>query len=138
MTRHTFQTDPLLFDALGAICSSIDYPKGTIVFEQGRPAKGVYIVLRGTVMLWLKVASGRQVPFRTAGPGCIMGLPASISGRPYSLGAKVVRDARIGFVPRKQLLELLRKDSQHCYRVVEILSDEVSMLRRESARVQPR
>ncbi len=138
MTRHTFQTDALLFDALEAICSSIDYPKGTVVFEQGRPPKGVYIVLSGTVMLWLKVASGRQVPFRTAGSGCIMGLPASISGRPYSLSAKVIRDARIGFVPRKQLLELLRKDSQHCYRVVEILSDEVSVLRRESARLQPR
>jgi len=138
MTRHTFQTDALLFDALEAICSSIDYPKGTVVFEQGRQSKGVYIVLSGTVLLWLKVASGRQVPFRTAGSGCVMGLPASISGRPYSLSAKVIKDARIGFVPRKQLLELLRTDSQHCYRVVEILSDEVSVLRRESARLQPR
>lgn len=136
--RRSFQTDTQLFTALEEICTSAEYPKGTVVFEQGREAKGVHLVFSGAVLLTLRDVSGRQVPFRSVGPGCVMGLPASISGRPYSLSAKVMKDAVLGFVPRIRLLELLRNDTHHCYRVVEILSDEVALLRRETARLQPR
>ncbi len=116
----------------------IEYPKGTVVFQQGREPKGVYVVFSGAILLTLRDAAGRQVPFRSVGQGCVMGLPASISGRAYSLSAKVVKDALLGFVPRAELLDLLRNQPRHCYRVVEVLSDEVALLRRESARLQPR
>jgi len=66
---------------------------------------------------------------RTAGPGSILGLPSTMSGKPYSLTAEVADEARIVFVGRSLVLKSLQHNPELCFEVLGLLSREVQQLR---------
>lgn len=108
--------------------SVISRPKGAILFRRGDPVSGLFIIRRGQVMLRLECDS-RVYPARILGPGSVIGLPATMSGAPYSLTAEVTNDAELSFVPRSAVIELLRSDPQLGFEVMAILGDEISEIR---------
>jgi hypothetical protein len=61
-------------------------PAHTVLFERGDSAHGVYLVISGKVELSLGTTFSRLLN-RILGPGEIAGLPAAVSGEPYSLTA---------------------------------------------------
>lgn len=69
-------------------------------------------------------------PARSLGAGTIIGLPATFSGEPYSLSAKVERDCRLDFIPRARLLELLRLNPKLGFQIVRMLSEEIFQMRK--------
>jgi CRP-like cAMP-binding protein len=68
-------------------------------------------------------------PSRIVGAGSVIGLPATFSGEPYSLTAEAARDCQLEFIPRRKLLELLRRKPDVGYQIVRILSEEISEMR---------
>ena len=117
-----------LREQLLRIATKVQKPKGTILFRRGDPVSGLYLILSGKVSLGLE-ADGSVMPTRMLSPGCIAGLPATVSGNPYSLTAEVTKDAELAFVPSEALLDLLRRDSSLCFQVMEMLSSEISQIR---------
>jgi CRP-like cAMP-binding protein len=103
-------------------------PKGTILFRRGEDVSGVFLIRSGRVSLALDCETPLY-PARILGPGAIAGLPATVSGNPYSLTAKVVEDAELAFVPRDAVLECLRNNPTLCFQVMDILSGEISDIR---------
>jgi hypothetical protein len=57
------------------------------------------------------------------------GLPATMSGKPYSLDAKVLEEARIASVGRHLVLKSLEHNPELCFEVLGLLSREVQQLR---------
>ena len=102
--------------------------KGTILFRRGEDVSGVFLIRSGRVSLALDCETSVYPP-RTLGPGAIAGLPATVSGNPYSLTAKVVEDAELAFVPRDAVLQCLRNNPTLCLQVMDILSGEISDIR---------
>jgi CRP-like cAMP-binding protein len=119
---------PLLQSELNRVASVSREKKGTILFRRGEAGKGVFLVLKGKVDLQLdgKVSVYQT---RTLGRGSILGLPATLSGGTYSLGAKVSEDAELGFVSREAFLELLARDSNLCFEAMHILGNEIAAIR---------
>ncbi len=119
---------PLLQSELNRVASVSREKKGTILFRRGEAGKGVFLVLRGKVDLQLdgKVS---VYPTRTLGRGSILGLPATLSGGAYSLGATLSEDAELGFVSREAFLELLATDSNLCFEAMHILGNEIAAIR---------
>jgi len=62
---------------------------------------------------------------RVAGPGEVLGLSATMSGKPYELTAEVMDSAQIAFIKRKDLLKFLREHREACLQVVHLLSQDL-------------
>lgn len=119
-----------------ALCAMGEIQKvgdGTVLFRQGEEVRGIYVVTSGSVRLSLTDASTGSVSDRFAESGSVLGLPATMAGNPYSLTAEVRSEAKVVFVPRDRVLELLREQPVWCFEVVEILAQEVAHMRRHTA-----
>ena len=99
--------------------------KGTLLFAEGRPARGVYLLCDGRAKLSICSESGKRLMLRVAGPGEVLGLGASLSGEAYELTAELLDAAQVVFVKRKDLLKFLRDNPAICMEVVRRLSDDL-------------
>lgn len=110
------------------ISSPVSKAKGTFLFRRGETPCGLFLIHRGKVKLELDSA-GRIFPPRILGPGSVAGLPATVSGAPYSLTAKVAEDSELGYIPRQKLIKLLGGNPQLCLSAMKIMSREISRMR---------
>jgi CRP-like cAMP-binding protein len=86
---------------------TISVPSGSMLFEAGQPTHGVYIVLQGTFALWSGEDPVRIT--RIADRGCLLGLPATIRQKPYSLSAEAVISSQVCRLSPKEFKALLAK-----------------------------
>lgn len=99
-------------------------PKGAILFNHGDNVSGVFLIRSGKVKLCLDCEK-EVYPSRFLGPGAIAGLPATVSGSPYSLTATVVEDSELAFVTRNSVLSCLKDNVVLCFQVMGMLSGEI-------------
>ena len=130
-TKPTFGQEhsapPKLRLALEAMSRSVEKSKNSILFRRGDKAVGVFLVRKGKVRLSL---DGTSVASRTLGPGSVLGLPATLNQRPYSLTATIAEDCQLDFVDQEAVLRLLREDTFVCFQALQILGSEISDMRR--------
>lgn len=131
--KAPFAASSQLCSVLCAVGSAEMVSAGTLLFRQGEEVKGIYVVNSGRVRLSLTDASTGSVSDRFAESGSILGLPATMAGNAYSLTAEVRSAAEVVFVPREQVLAVLRGQPALCFEVVEILAQEVAHMRRDAA-----
>jgi CRP-like cAMP-binding protein len=124
---------PALWAALEGISSRMAVAKGKVLFQPGEAGRGVFLLRKGRVRLSLPAAGRKQLPYRIAGPGNILGLPATLSHSPYSLTAENLADCELGFAPAEDVLDLLSKRGDLCFQAVEIMAHEVRKLRKRQA-----
>jgi CRP/FNR family cyclic AMP-dependent transcriptional regulator len=101
------------------------YPVGAILFQEGEPAEGIFLLVRGAVKLSVGSSHGDTLLLRTAGPGEILGLSATLTGQGHEVTAETTTDSQLVFIARKDFLRFLREHSDVCLRVVESLSNDV-------------
>ncbi len=119
-----------LAEALDAIASVYTCRAGGILYRQGHPAVGGLVVRQGKVRLSaLAHDSDPRLPYRTVGPGYVLGLPALFSGQPYSLTAEAVEECVCGFVDRERALELVHTRLDLCFQAADLLAREIRSLR---------
>jgi CRP/FNR family transcriptional regulator len=99
--------------------------KGTLLFAEGRPSRGVYVLCEGRARLSVCSESGKRILLRVAGPGEVLGLGATLSGDAYEVTAELLDTAQVVFVKRKDLLRFLRDNPTTCMEVVRRLSDDL-------------
>ena len=124
---------PALWTALEEISSRMAGAKGKVLFQQGEKGRGVFLLRKGKVRLSLRVAGRKQLRYRIAGPGSILGLPATLAHAPYSLTAENLADCEFGLAPAEDVIDLLSKRSDLCLQAVEIMAHEVRKLRKRQA-----
>lgn len=99
--------------------------KGALLFAEGHPAQGVYILCEGRAKLSICSESGKRLMLRVAGPGEVLGIDATLSGEPYEVTAELLDSAQVIFIKRKELLKFLRDNPEICMEVVRRLSDDL-------------
>lgn len=109
--------------ALQAMSSLATYPKGSILFVEGQDPRGVFILCNGRVKLSAGSAGGRSLIMRIAESGEIIGLPGTISARPYELTAEALEPLQANFIGRESFLGFLREHGAAALRIAQILSD---------------
>jgi len=102
-----------------------DYPSGVVLFQEGEPAEGIFVVCSGAVKLSVGSSHGDSLLLRSAGPGEILGLSATLTGRGHEVTAQTTTTAELAFIRRKDFLRYLREHTDVCLRVVESLSNDV-------------
>jgi CRP-like cAMP-binding protein len=96
----------------------------TVLFRQGESAKELLLVLEGEIAL--TPDASEPTLCRVAGPGSVLGLPATLSDNPYGFTAVAVESCKIAIVSRKRSLEALREDTETAMYMVQMLAQEIS------------
>jgi CRP/FNR family transcriptional regulator, cyclic AMP receptor protein len=110
-------------EALQAMSSLATYPRGSILFVEGQEPRGVFILCNGKVKLSAGSADGKSLIMRIAGAGEIIGLPGTISGKPYELTAETLEPLQANFIGREPFLKFLREHGGAALKVAEVLSE---------------
>ena len=89
----SFKLDSELETKLRGSARCISKQAGALLFNQGDAVTGVYILSKGRARMTLHSPDGRIHLEEIVERGGLLGLPAAISGNPYSLSAEVLSDA---------------------------------------------
>jgi len=108
---------------LDAISSPATYPRGGVLFVEGQEPRGVFILCNGRVKLFATSASGKAVIFRIAESGEIIGLPSTLSAKPYEVTAEALEPTQANYIGREDFLAFLREHGDTALRVAEMLSN---------------
>lgn len=117
-----------VFDAIKQLTT---YPKGAVLFLEGQAPRGVFVICSGQVKLSMSSTEGRTLIIKIAEAGEVVGLPATISGRPYEVTAETQSPAQLNFIRRDDFLSFLRTNPDAGLRVAQELSERYHSACRE-------
>jgi CRP-like cAMP-binding protein len=129
MPGYNFKADDQLQSIILCHSESVHAARGTTLFREGDNVRGMYLIVSGKVDLLLHSA-GLVSLQRSATPGCLLGVPASINKNPYSLTAVVREEAELRFIPVQLLGELMKREPSLTMKLVAMLSEEVRAMRK--------
>lgn len=129
LDSSAFVADQELLDALEKRSTRIVCTEDRILFNQGAPPEGLYILRSGRAMLSMASPAGDRLMATPVSSGALLGLPGVIGNQPYSLTAKVEKGSELSFIARDDFSELMLKDPSLSLRVLRVLAAEVRTAR---------
>src|SRR6266567_4308474 len=121
--EHLFcNLPPLALEKLNDIKSTAIYPKSAMLFIEGQQPRGVFVLCAGNAKLSTSSSEGKTIIIKVSEPGDVLGLNATISGRPYEVTAEMIEPGQANFISRDALLHFLREHGEVALRVAEQLS----------------
>ncbi len=108
--------------ALQKIEHTTGFPAGAIIFMEGHPARGVYVLRQGRVKLLTTNSEGRTMILKIAKPGEALGLHSVITGKPYDLTAEILEPAELAFIPRADFFKCISEHGDACMHFASLLS----------------
>lgn len=104
------------------------HARGRVLFAEGEPARGVYILRTGRAMVSISSSEGRVVMLRTAQAGDVLGLNSVLQNCSYDTTVKTIEPSRTDFISRVELIALMQSSEAVSQAILEILSRELSEL----------
>lgn len=104
---------------------TLEYPKGEIIFQEGEPAFGVYIICKGKVKLAKHSLKGKVQILKLLGPGEILGEKTLFDREVYTAYAETLEETRVHFIERGPFLAFLRDHPDVALRFIEKLAREL-------------
>lgn len=102
--------------------------RGKVLFAEGEPARGVYILRTGSAAVSISSSEGRIVIPRIAQAGDVLGLNSVLRSSSYDATVKTLEPCRTDFIPRGELLGLIESSHAGTRAVLKILSQELTEL----------
>lgn len=99
------------YKALAASFASVDFPKGSAIFEAGDPPDAAYIVAAGEVEIFDR--ADRTKPLLRIGPNHAFGWYSTITGCPTSDTAIAAMDSTVWIIPKETLDGLQRSSAAY-------------------------
>jgi CRP/FNR family transcriptional regulator, cyclic AMP receptor protein len=126
-SEHLFAgLSPEAVRELGGLHGTQHYPAGMVLFQEGEPAEGIFVLCRGGgVKLSVCSSHGEKLTLRQARAGEALGVSAVLSGTAHEVTAETSEPSDLIFIKRKDFLRYLREHKDACLRVVESLSNDV-------------
>jgi CRP-like cAMP-binding protein len=135
MTTYSnhFVADPELLTALTRRSKPTRITGDRVLFRQGDAVVGLYVLASGTATLTMRSAKGEVVLKTHVGAGSILGLPAVISNKPYTLTAEVLEASVVRLVDRDEFADMIRASPDLSFKVLQVLAAEVRSVRESLA-----
>lgn len=113
---------PKQVDSISDAAQTVRYKAGDTVYTQGEPAKTIYVVLEGEVMLRLPGKGGFSVPLDVVTPGAMFGSCMCLDIESYSTTAQCTKDSRLLKIQAAALSDLMDEDLRMGYAMQRRLS----------------
>jgi CRP/FNR family transcriptional regulator, cyclic AMP receptor protein len=98
------------------------YPKGTMLYIEGQPAAGVFMLCQGKVKLSTCSPDGKVIIIGIAEPGDLVGLSAVLDGTEYETTAEVMELCQVDYVSGADMLRFLAENPRACLNAARQLS----------------
>jgi CRP/FNR family transcriptional regulator len=107
-------TDPLrsVLTKLSADRTPRTYRPGQIIFYQGEPCLGIYVIESGVVKLYRSMDSDREVLIRLLGPDDMLGYRAVLTDEPNPATAEAVERSQISVISKSRFLSTLAREPE--------------------------
>ena len=129
-----FVGEPELLKALEPHSHPVDLSQRQILFHEGEPSVGVYILRSGAARLTSHSELGEVLDVLAA-PGSLLGIPAVVGAKAYSLRADALEGAEVAFVSSQDFVNLMQTQPQLSFQVVRVLAEEVRFARETVGRL---
>ena len=104
-------------EKLNELKSTALYPKGAMLFIEGQPPRGAFILCSGKAKLSASSKDGKTIITRICKTGDVVGLSASMVNSPYEVTAEMIEPGQVNFISRESLLALAKESSDLAFRV---------------------
>jgi CRP/FNR family transcriptional regulator len=120
---------PSLLNTISASNGKLNslHGSGRVLFAEGEPARGVYILRTGRATVSISSREGRVVMLRLAQAGDVLGLNSTLRNCSYDTTVKTIAPCRTDFISRLELIELMQSQAG-AQAVANILSRELTEL----------
>lgn len=95
---------------------------GEVIFREGDPCEGFYVVASGSVRVYKLAPDGRERTLHTIRPPHAFAEAALFGSGFYPAFADALEDGRLLFVPRRPFMRLLQEEPDSALRVFESLT----------------
>ncbi|HXQ22040.1 MAG TPA: Crp/Fnr family transcriptional regulator, partial [Candidatus Acidoferrales bacterium] len=116
------------FQACG---STAIYRRRQVIFHEGTPASGLYILCHGAVKLYQSDRFGRDHILDIAVPGDVLGELPLDPTETYSVSAEALADSQLCYLPRERLVPFIQTHPMTGVRLIEAFSKAVSAARKK-------
>ncbi|MFL5349959.1 MAG: Crp/Fnr family transcriptional regulator [Hyalangium sp.] len=102
-----------------------EFPKGTVLFNEGEPGKDMFVLQSGRISISKKVRDVEKV-LAVLGPGEFFGEMAIISNKPRNATATVMEDAKLLVIDPKTFEAMIRGNAEIAVRMIKKLAERLS------------
>lgn len=110
---------------LKALMRPITYGKGELIFQEGAPAFGLYIICKGKVKLAKHAVNGKRRILKLIGPGEILGEESLFGDGVYAAYAKTLEETQARFIGKADFLPLVVRYPAIALKIIEKLAREL-------------
>jgi CRP/FNR family transcriptional regulator len=102
--------------------------RGSVLFAEGDPARGVYILRSGRAAVSISSSEGRVVILHMVQAADVLGLNAVLRNATHEATVKILEPSRVNFISRAELMALLENSNSGAFAVIKLLSRELAQL----------
>ncbi len=103
------------------------YPEGAVLYAEGQPSRGVFLVCHGSAKLSISSGDGKTLITKITAPGELLGLSSALSGHAYKATAETIEPAQVNFVRREDLLRFISEHHSACPNIARQLTNDCEM-----------
>lgn len=118
-------------EAIQAITETRSFSAGEIIFKEGDPGDGLYVVAEGMVLISTIVDSAQPRVLSRMGPGEFFGEMAVLENEPRCASATAEMESRLYFIPRNGLLAMLELSPRLAFCLVRLFSQRLRDFNRQ-------
>jgi len=112
--------------------TSAIYKPRQVVFHEGTPAGGLYILCHGAVKLYQADRFGREHILAIAAPGDVLGEMPMDERETYSTSAEALTESQLCYLPRARLIQFIQVHPMTGVRLIAALSAALSAARKKA------
>lgn len=109
-------------DVFNQIKHAAIYPEHAVIFLEGQVPRGIFMLCQGRAKLSTTARDGKTFILRIAKAGEVLGLHATVTGRPYELTVETMQPCQLNFVSREDFLRFLNKHGDACLHAAQHIS----------------
>jgi CRP/FNR family transcriptional regulator, cyclic AMP receptor protein len=106
------------------IAHDITHPGGSVIFREGEPATGTYLVCTGQVKLIMASAERHKMIIKIAKPGDVLGLSEILIDLPYEVTAETIIPSSFKHIGRQVFLNSIRASAEASYATAQAIAKE--------------
>jgi len=108
--------------AVARISRPASLAKSELLFQEGDPAEGFYVLLEGLVRVFKASPEGREYTLHVIRPGQMFAEVAMFAGKRYPANCTALEDSRVAFFPKGAFLRLMGEHPEISLKIIASLA----------------
>ncbi len=116
------ELDQSEFESLAAIVQFRHIDRDVMLFFEGDPALGFFVLLSGRVRIYKAAPDGKEFTLHYIVPGQMFAEAAIFRGKTFPANAVAVDDSQVAFIPKDRFIELITRHPAISLKIISSLS----------------